>query len=371
MYPLNYLTFDSLQEGVGASQALSYVLKIAEHRHIRLISFEKTEPPKELRELLASNKVDWIQLEFGKFGVFGGLYRVVRMSNQIEKNSIVHARGNLAAISALFRFPHKWIWDCRSMHADQRRSISSGLKSRVIYVIMRVFELMLAKFSSRIIVITDAVKTEFVSRYRIPIGKMEMISTCVDTTKFAKHRLPSLEPAVRILLSGTFGPAYDLILTNKIIIELQKRLPVHITVAASIGATSSWRDVPYDEYISVPHENMPELIAKSHLGFSILRNDLGVSLKSVASTKTAEFLSSGRPTFVNSNQGDFKKLFDAYEIGVVTEGWDEKSVSGYVDEMINLLADMATPDKCRRVAEENFSLDDGITKLLKIYSELD
>jgi glycosyltransferase involved in cell wall biosynthesis len=235
---------------------------------------------------------------------------------------------------------------------------------------MRVLELMLAKFSSRIIVITDAVKTEFVSRYRIPIGKMEMISTCADITKFTKNKLPELEP-VRILLSGTFGPAYDLILTNKIIIELRKRLPVHITVAASIGATSSWKDIPYDEYISVPHEKMPELVAQSHLGFSILRNDLGVCLKSVASTKTAEFLSSGRPTFINSNQGDFKKLFDAYEIGVVTEGSDERSVARYVDEMIELLKDKETPDKCRKVAEENFSLDDGVAKLLQIYVELD
>jgi glycosyltransferase involved in cell wall biosynthesis len=235
---------------------------------------------------------------------------------------------------------------------------------------MRVLELMLAKFSSRIIVITDAVKTEFVYRYRIPMVKMEMISTCADITKFTKNKFPDLEP-VRILLSGTFGPAYDLILTNKIIIEMRKRLPVHITVAASIGATSSWEEIPYDDYVSMPHEKMPELVSKSHLGFSILRNDLGVCLKSVASTKTAEFLSSGRPTFINSNQGDFKKLFDAYEIGVVTEGCDDKSVIRYVDEMIDLLTDKETPDKCRKVAEENFSLDDGVAKLLEIYVELD
>jgi glycosyltransferase involved in cell wall biosynthesis len=370
MRHLTYLTFDSLQEGVGASQALAYVLKIAEGREVTLISFEKTELSKELDEILTNSKVEWIPLKFGKFGVFGGLSRVIRMSRKIERNSIVHARGNLAAISALVRFPYKWIWDCRSMHADQRRSISSGIKSKFVYIIMRLFELMLAKFSSRIIVITDAVKSEFVSRYGIPFGKMEKISTCTDTSKFAKNEIPSTK-IVRILLSGTFSPAYDLILTNKIIDEMRKHVPLHITVAASIGATSSWKDIPYDEYLSVPHKKMPELIANSHLGFSILKNDLGVCLKSVASTKTAEFLSSGRPLFVNSNQGDFKRLFDYYEIGVVTDGDDQKSVTRYVNEMISLLSDKETPGKCRKVAEDNFSLDDGVAKLLKIYKELD
>jgi len=370
MRHLTYLSFDSLQEGVGASQALAYVLKIAEVREITLISFEKTEPSKELGEIMADSKVEWIPLNFGKFGVFGGLSRVIRMSSKIKRNSIVHARGNLAAISALVRFPYKWIWDCRSMHADQRRSVSIGVKSKFVYIVMRLFELMLAKFSSRIIVITDAVKSEFVARYGIPIGKMEKISTCADTSKFAKSEIPSIK-IVRILLSGTFSPAYDLILTNKIIDELRKRIPIHITVAASIGATSSWKDIPYDDYLSVPHKKMPELIAKSHLGFSILRNDLGVCLKSVASTKTAEFLSSGRPIFVNSNQGDFKRFFDSYEIGVVTDGDDHKSVTRYVDEMISLLSDKQTADKCRKLAEANFSLDDGVTKLLEIYSDFD
>lgn len=367
---LTYLTFDSLEEGVGASQALSYVLKIAEHREVTLVSFEKTNPAKELAEILANSGVKWTPLTFGKFGVFGGLFRVIRMSRQIEKNSIVHARGNLAGISALIRFPYKWIWDCRSMHADQRLSVSSGMKSKFIYFVMRFFEWMLAKFSSRIIVITDAVKTEFLSRYGISDDKMEKISTCADTNKFIKSNIPEIK-IVRILLSGTFGPAYDLILTKKIIDEMRKHMPVHITVAASIGATSSWKDIPYDDYLSVPHSKMPELVAQSHLGFSILRNDLGVCLKSVASTKTAEFLSSGRPIFVNSNQGDFKMLFDSYGIGVVTDSDDETSVIRYVDEMINLLSDKDTADKCRKLAEANFSLDDGVAKLLEIYSELD
>ena len=370
MRPLTYLTFDSLQEGVGASQALSYVLKIAQNREVRVISFEKDAPPSTLLETMANNGVTWTPLDFGRFGALGGVSRIYRMSRKIDRKTIVHARGNLSAISALIRLPHRWLWDCRSMHSDQRLSLSKAKNKKLVYVVMRIIELLLAKFSSKIIVITNSVKSEFVSRYKIPMNKMQMISTCADIEKFKKTDFPSLDE-IRILLSGTFSPAYDLIQINKIIYEMRKRSPVHVTVAASLGATASWADIPYDEYLSVPHDKMPDLIAKSHFGFSIWHNDLGVCLKSVASTKTAEFLSMGRPVFINSRQGDFKELFDNYEIGVVTDASDDKSVKKYVDEMLVLLKNAETNEKCRRLAADNFSLEEGVAKLLEMYKELD
>ena len=370
MRPLTYLTFDSLQEGVGASQALSYVLKIAKSRKVRIISFEKISPSLDLIETMSRSEIIWEPLEFGKFGTLGGVSRVFRMSREIDKKSIVHARGNLAAISALIRSPQRWIWDCRSMHSDQRLALSSNGKSALIYWMMRLIEMLLAKFSSHIIVITNAVKPEFVARYRISNDKMTMISTCVDVAKFEKTELPSLKQ-IRILLSGTFSSAYDLILINKIISEMRNRSEVHLTVAASLGATESWQDLQYDDYVSVPHSEMPGLIANSHLGFSIWKNSLGICLKSVASTKTAEFLAMGRPVFINSEQGDFQELFDSYDIGVVTSDSDDQSVKVYVDRMFSLLSSTDTAEKCHKLAAENFSLEDGVSKLLRIYKELD
>ena len=41
MKEVQYLTLDSIQEGVGASQVLSYVERLAEKWNIELVSFEK------------------------------------------------------------------------------------------------------------------------------------------------------------------------------------------------------------------------------------------------------------------------------------------------------------------------------------------
>ena len=89
MRNLTYLSFDSLQEGVGASQVLSYVVKLSEHQKIRLVSFEKVDPPENLRNLIASNGIEWFPLRFGNYGAAGGISRVLRMAQKIERKSIV------------------------------------------------------------------------------------------------------------------------------------------------------------------------------------------------------------------------------------------------------------------------------------------
>lgn len=371
MRPLTYLTFDSLEEGVGASQVLEYVLKIAQSgRKVTIVSFEKNYPSESVQKTLSEIEIDWQPLPFGKFGILGGICRVIRMSKEINMHSIVHARGNLSALAALISRNRRWIWDCRSMHADQRRSLNKKNNNYLIHRVMLAFEYLIARRSNKIIVITNAVIPIFRERYRINQTKMVNITTCVNLDKFILQDLPRLD-VINVLLSGTFSPAYDLDLINKIIAEMRRITRVNVTVAASLGATESWKLVNYDSYVSVSHNEMPSLVAKSHVGFSIWNNQLGICLKSVASTKTAEFLATGRPVFINSQQGDFKELFSKFELGVVTDSNDDVSVEKYVQEIMSLLIDREMPTRCRDLANEYFSLEKGVTHLVEIYSELD
>lgn len=371
MRSLTYLTFDSLEEGVGASQVLEYVLKIAQSgRKVTIVSFEKNSPRGNIQKTLSENGIEWEPLSFGKFGISGGIYRVIRMSKKIDKHSIVHARGNQSALAALMSRNRKWIWDCRSMHADQRRALIKTRNGELVYRAMLAFEYVIARRSKKIIVITNAIIPIFKERYRINQSKIVKISTCANLDKFSFRELPEVS-TIHVLLSGTFSSAYDLVLINKIILEMKRITKVHVTVAASAGATESWKSVNYDSYVSVSHDQMPNLIAKSHIGFSIWNNNLGICLKSVASTKTAEFLATGRPVFINSQQGDFKEMFSKFELGVVTDSNDDTSVENYVKEMMMLLSDREMPKRCRNLAQEHFSLEKGIKHLLEIYSELD
>ena len=366
MDALLYLTFDSLQEGVGASQALAYVRKIAMRRPVRIVSFEKVMPGLKLIESIQIQGISWTPLPFGKFGVIGGISRVARMWWIIDRREIIHARGNLSALAALLRSPKHWIWDCRSLHADQRRALSPGKKITLSFVAMRFTEYLLAKRSSAIIVITHAVLPVFISRYKVPKEKISVISTCVDAERFSESPRTNND-AISILLAGTFSPAYDVDLMNKIIRRLKQHKSVWVTIATSNGSTNAWESFDFDELVSVPHDEMPRLVAESDLGMSIWKNDLGVCLSSVASTKSAEFLATGRPIFINTLQGDLGSYVAENSVGVATDGSSEIEIESYVNHMLKLLKDPELGARCRSVAVNHFSLNEGVENLLKIY----
>jgi hypothetical protein len=366
MNEMQYLTFDSLTEGVGASQALAYVRKIALNRPINIISFEKEMPSPALIADVISENLRWTPLEFGRYGLFGGISRVIRMCWRLDSKKVTHARGNLAALAALLRSPKYWIWDCRSLHADQRRALSSSKKRTLSFLAMGLIEHLLAKRSTSIIVITKSVIPVFISRFKIAKDKMTMIPTCVDTERFVV-RQRSEDSYIKILLPGTFSPAYDVELMQKIITKLRQGRKVWVTVATSVGATNAWKSFDYDSLVSVSHREMPNLVAENDLGMSIWKNDLGICLTSVASTKVAEFLACGRPVLVNSLQGDIGKLVQEYSLGVSTQGSSDIEIENYVNEIIKLLKDPQTEKRCRAIAEEQFNLNRAVQLLLGIY----
>lgn len=363
-----YLSFDSLQEGVGVSQVLAYMRKVQSFTQVTIISFEKEMPLKSEVTKLESTGIRWIALPFGRFGPLGGLNRVFRMWLRVDQSKIIHARSTLPALAALLRFPRFWIWDCRSLQADQRRALSRKKRANLTFVLMRIVEYILAKKASSIIVITNAVIPVMLKRYQINKSKFHVIPTCVDVNKFQPlHAAQSKK--IRILFAGTFSSAYDFELTNKIIRELKQSQKVEVTVAASLGSTELWKQLDYDFLTSTPHLEMPKLIQKHDVGISLWKNDLGICLSSVASTKTAEFLACGKPVIINSLQGDFGNLILDHRAGIVTSGSTESAVKDYSRQLIELLSDNKTSARCRALAVNNFNLDQGVLELIRIYQE--
>ncbi len=370
MKVLKYLTFDSLREGVGASQALAYVKEISKHRKVEIISFEKSLPSIDELGAIEHLNLNWTPIPFGKFGSVGGLIRVIKMSQHVYRDDLVHARGNLAGFAAICRVNRNLIWDCRSLQADQRRALSTSPYRNIGFLIERLIETLLAKFSKHIITITNAVVPILSQRYGISTSKITTISTCTNTAIF-KPLNSHVNTPIRILIPGTFSPAYDIALMNKIIKKLRVIRNIRLIVALSPGYTNNWEGLDFDEVISKPHDEMPDLIRSSDLGMSIWKNNLGVCLTSVASTKTAEFLACGKPVILNLSQGDFGELVREKRIGVSTVGSSNSEIDAYVSAILELLEDSSISTRCREVALDNLSLDTAIPKLLDIYNRMD
>jgi hypothetical protein len=155
---------------------------------------------------------------------------------------------------------------------------------------------------------------------------------------------------------------------NKIIAKFRTLGKVEVTVCTSMGSTTLWKELDYNYVRSAKYQEMPAIIATHDFGMSIWKEELGICLKSVASTKVAEFLSIGRPLFVNASQGDLANIFMHNNVGVVTNGRTDTEVEIYVSKMIKILESSEQDSNYAEVVEQNYNLNNAIEKLNLIYS---
>jgi len=366
---IQYLTFDSIEEGVGSSQVLAYLNELSSKHEIRLINFEKKKPLDSTRKKLEDLGIEWIPLDFGRFGFFFGFARVCRLVLQLDPKVPIHARGDLAAFSAIISGNRRVLWDCRALHADQRLALSTSKGKYLVYALNRLIEYVVAKKSFKVNTITFKAARILQERYQLTSDKFSVISTCVNTKKFTKKAMPEAS-CIKVLIPGTFSSAYDIDLMNRIFRELRKRINLEVTVAVGKGADQNWRRLDYDITIQRNHDEMPTEIGNAHFGMSIWRANLGICLASVSSTKIPEFLAVGRPVIANFNQGEIGELLSTFRCGVGTSLNSEEYIRKYAEEIIELIRDPGIVERCHELAERYFSLEGGIRTLESVYSNL-
>jgi glycosyltransferase involved in cell wall biosynthesis len=101
---------------------------------------------------------------------------------------------------------------------------------------------------------------------------------------------------------------------------------------------------------------------------SICKEDAGPSLKAAMPTKIAEFLAIGRPVVVNTGLGDCDELLAKNGAGVIISRNDDLKLKA--KELIELIHDKKSPQRCRNLAESNFDLNKGVRSYLDSYDAL-
>lgn len=367
--PVTYLTTDALTEGVGASQVLAYVERLGRQGvDVRLHSFEKSAPARAITDRLRTAGVEWHPHPFGAHGGRGGLGRIIRGAVALRGAQLVHARSDLAAASALLARSERWVWDVRSLWPDQRIAIGALRRGSPEHRVLQRLEGTAARRSTAIVTLTEAVIPLLEGRHHVDIrSKARVITTCTDVTTFHATPLPPADPVVA-MLAGTLNRYYDVPLMIELIQAWRRRRDVRLDVVAP-GPT------PWDDALRVLGANptqstpdeMPERIARAHIGLSVCRMDAGASLTAAMPTKIGEFLASGRPVVVNANLGDAGQLVEEHGIGVALSA--THSVEDALDRLDALLEDPATAQRCRKVAEAHFNLDRAVTTLMGLYAE--
>lgn len=366
---LTYLSMDPLAEGVGSSQVVPYLERLAAlGADITVHSFEHGEPSAAITDRLRRAGVAWTPHPFGRLGPVGGLGRVLRAARHLRGADLVHARSDLSAAAALLARPRRWVWDVRSFWADQRIALGMLRRGSLEERVLRLVERRAAQRCDAIVTLAATAIPVLAERHGAHVAaKAHVVPTCVDLDRFPFAAPPRPGP-VRLLLSGTINGYYDVPTMLRLVELARRRRPTELVVLAP--SSTDW-DADLERAgalraTATPWE-VPPHMAESNVGLSVCRLDAGVSLLAAMPTKIAEFLATGRPVIVSAGLGDAERLVEEHRCGVVVRATDDASLEDALDELEALLADEDTPRRCRSLAEAHFDVANGARTLMRVY----
>jgi glycosyltransferase involved in cell wall biosynthesis len=84
----------------------------------------------------------------------------------------------------------------------------------------------------------------------------------------------------------------------------------------------------------------------------------------------AEVLGCGRPIVANPDVGDVEQVIRRHRVGVLASGSTTSEMDASVVELLALLPDPELASRCRRTAEEFFSLESGTAAYRQLYAEI-
>ena len=368
VFYISYLSVDSIQEGVGASQIVPLVKALASQgKNVCLTTCEKSPPPNLLKNELADVGISWNILHYGKNGAIHGFLRLGKIFIYMPRAKIIHARSDIPAVAAVLRFPFgRILWDVRSLWADQRRIIDSKGWNRATAGAAKFLERIAASRSTAMTTLTQAVVPVLERRYKkLPIIR-EVIPTCTQLDKFQVSKMPS--GPITCLLTGTFNNFYDLDQMRQIISNLREITDLQIVWVKPKESTTVALNVGEDLVTTAAYQEMPALFQSSHFGLIVCKSDNLEVLTAVAPTKVAEFLASGRPILVSRGIGDLDSLIETYKVGVSLEPGIDMRDS--LLRFMELLKDPEIHIRCRQLAEEMFSMASAVEKYSSIYRKM-
>lgn len=367
-YDITYVTIDSLSEGIGSSQIVPLLLRLAKAGLVvNLISFEKMEPKQDLQFLLKSNSIEWNIRDFRKQGPFAGLSRIMEIKSQITKTKIIHARSDIPAVAASLSGLAPILWDVRSLWADQKAFLEPNhLKSLMIQKLS--FVEGIAGFNAKgMSTLTHQIVPELEKRHRRIPELRTVVPTAVDLKRFCLTS--NLGDKVKGLYSGTYNNYYDLELSARFISELQSLKRVEVHWARPRESSRNALNSGETSIFEASQTEMASIISNYNFGLSVCKMNAGPSLKAAMPTKVAEFLSCGRPVVLNKGLGDFDEYINEFRAGVILDG-SMTDLRQKTKQLIDLLMDPETPFRCRALAEKYFDVDQGALKYMALYQKL-
>jgi glycosyltransferase involved in cell wall biosynthesis len=390
-----YLSRNGLLEPLGQSQVFAYLRGLSRDYNITLITYEKDEDWADKARLQKARTdckdlgIMWLPQHFRQRPkIVAPAFSMIRMvwlvRREVRRRGIrlIHARSNIPAATALavsWMNGVPFLFDLRSLFPEElitaRRMRRGSFLHRAIIWAERVC---LAK-SAAVISQTHAAVNHLKSVYPNELKDqcLVMIPTCADLDRFTppldRPSGPTVHGCIGTILSGWFRTDW---------------LAAWLSAVAQDDTDARFEIVTRDDADRVrvaldpmnkfgdrltigprPSEEMPTAVRSHDLTVMFYAGG-EVSELGRSPTRMAEVLGCGLPVVANEGVGDVADIIRRYNVGVVVKDGSQAAMMAALDELKALRSDPDLPSRCRKAAEEEFSLQAGTEAYRKLYAKI-
>ena len=378
-----------MMEPLGASQVLSYLFKLSANFQYYLISLEKpsdlldVDALDKLKLQIASYGIIWLPIAYqtsftGKRINFFNFLKKAYQTVTDENIKFLHCRSYLPALVAYLiqkRQPVKYLFDTRGFDIDERADTGSITKTGATFKCLKWLEKKLYVNAASINKLSLLGKNTILNNELFTQGdqikNISVIPTCVDLERFKFHTRNYQKP-ITIGYVGTAVGWYDFDKTIKTLKRITEIMDVKFLVfngGQHDFIKEKAKEYDLDETLiqieKVNFEKMPERLKEIDIALFFIHPFF--SKRASAATKLGEFFASGIPVLTNSGVGDHEFLINKYKTGKILDF--EKIESYNFKEIFNQLLNIETAKQCRLLAEEYFSLAEGVNSYKESYSK--
>ena len=389
-----YLTYDGLDDPLGQSQVVPYLLGLARRGHrFHVISFEKRPSRIRVAEEIAPGVV-WTALRYHKQPVLPATlvditqgFVAATVLRAIKRAELIHGRstGPGAMVLPLVRATRaRLLFDTRSLWADEKVEAGAWPQNGALHRIVKHVERVLYRSSTAITVLTHAFQRYLRTQYpyreeiRCPI---HVVPTCTDLDRFSPLVEPDAEVSRQVgdasvlAYAGSFGALYMAREMAELYLAWRKLFRSARFLAVSRQEPTAVREVlaakgAADElvHVSAGHARVPALLRCARAALCFAHD--GFSQQASAPTKLGEALACGVPIAANV-VGDMATVLHATPAGVVVSEYGADPLAEAAAKL-KAAAEMPTiAAEARAVAERWFRLDHALDAYDRVYRGLE
>ena len=382
-------------EPLGQSQVLQYLLGLSADHEIELISFEKPvqradlEKKRPLKKRLTDAGISWHPLNYHKrlslLATSYDLLCALRKARQLDRRApfdVVHCRSYIPGIVGVHmkkRRGTSFVFDMRGFWADERVDGGIWKANGLLYRVAKKVERWLLRNADYVVSLTRAglEEIERLPYMRDATARYAVIPTCTNLSLFRPDKARRAGGAgITVGMIGSVGSWYlfdemlhcvarifeadadaRLLIVNKSDHKvIRKKLAHH--------GISSGRV----ELVAADYDDVAAHIACMDFGLFFIKPVF--SKKASCPTKLGEYLACGVPCLTNTGVGDMDEILQSSRTGILVESFSPKAYDAAYRRMTDLLQEPDRKERCRRTAEEYFSLEKGVAEYSRIYREL-